>query len=443
MGWQDIINVSMGRSQDQNQDVYDSTMGFGQDSGAAPAPLAGVVVQLGDSIGGGWSDNPRYAAIDMLGFPPEVVVNNTLAMDGRSLGQTWIDAPNLFASMYQAGKACVAVIQRGTNDLGNDSRSAVDTYAIATDLVAQAQRQGFYVIIATVLPRTGTVFNWSSAKGTELLAYNDLVRANAAGADAVMDLYNDPIMGGAATPDNTALYRDKVHPTKAGQDRLVVSYKAAITSLLSLAPRISASSPTPIVLGSRTYGTGKFDKALTSGQGVIALAAVPALAAPFTVEGWVRRSGAPGTFAVIAGQRKQDELAAEPAWFIGVAGGSTVLRFSLGDNGDVTTTGVIADGAWHHVAFVVEAAATRAYVDGQLVGSRASSLTQPAVSATDFAHLATGGTDFPWGGDLDSFAFFNTARYSANFTPPTAPVAAGTAGLIAAYPLDGNAAGLR
>uniref|UniRef100_UPI00226B92E3 SGNH/GDSL hydrolase family protein n=1 Tax=Methylobacterium sp. GC_Met_2 TaxID=2937376 RepID=UPI00226B92E3 len=139
------------------------------------------------------------------------------------------------------------VVQAGTNDLAQGATASV-LYTGVQKLVQDGHAQGFKVAVATVLPRSDAVFAWSSADESARLAYNDTVRANSAGADAIADIAASPIMGSAAAPANAALYLDGLHPTaSAVQAYLEPIYAAVFSSSASSVPASQPSeAPAPV-----------------------------------------------------------------------------------------------------------------------------------------------------------------------------------------------------
>ncbi len=203
----------------------------------APSPtsvaLSGVVVQAGDSIGSGLGAGD-WAAIDHLGFPPEVVVRN-VSTPGKAMEAGFGNREaELF--VYRSSTApSVLLIQQGSNDLyyGKDARTIYQ--AILTPFVGAARRAGFYVVVGTVLPRADS--GWTAAMEQQRRAYNTSVRGNTAGADAINDVAADPVLGDAFSPAESPYYADAVHPNLAGQQRLAMVNALVLQPFLRLAVR--------------------------------------------------------------------------------------------------------------------------------------------------------------------------------------------------------------
>lgn len=201
---------------------------------------SGKITVMGDSIPAGQYSSPStYVAVNRLGFGAGVTINN-LAVSG---GSAQTGYTRLLAGDYDAGYvttgASVMVIEDGTNDLANfgGDISAAALYAVVTKSVQWAKLKGFRVLVCTLLPRTvGGVDSWSAGQETKRLAYNVLVLANAAGADGTIDQASIASM---ADPANATYYADGLHPTNAGQDELVPTWRAAIAAVLAQGLRAS------------------------------------------------------------------------------------------------------------------------------------------------------------------------------------------------------------
>ena len=115
----------------------------------------------------------------------------------------------------------------GTNDNDGTNTAGTAIYTNLTSYVTAAHSTGWKVLVGTMLPRNG----WSANQTTEQLAFNVLVRANAAGADAVIDYAADPTMGNASNVTNTLYYIDGVHPTTLGYGYLAQIEAASFNSL--------------------------------------------------------------------------------------------------------------------------------------------------------------------------------------------------------------------
>lgn len=187
--------------------------------------------------------------------------------------------------------------------------------------------------------------------------------------------------------------------------------------------------------GTPTYNsTGKFGADLNGGNGYTTVQ--PITAYPFTIEAWCKAVSS-GNIEVVAGR-------AACGWFGKAANNTALAHFNNQANDTTLTTSVnIADGSYHHLALVVTATGATFYVDGV---SAATSAVAPVFSAVNnyfgvrayFSAVASATATFPFTGDVDEVAVWNTAKYSANFTPPTAAYAGTESGLGVLYHLDSN-----
>lgn len=187
-------------------------------------PVGTLIVQAGDSIGAG---PPGYAAIDHLGFDDSVIVRN-VSFSGGTMQSAYYNRVYNYLGLYDPTRTSVLLIQSGTNDLGTTRLAGADLYAgTAAPFVEASQAAGFYVVLDTILPRV-----WATAQDNERLAYNRLVRANSAGADAINDVAADGVIGDGVDPSNSPYYADGLHPTVLGQQRLAELDAAALRPFL-------------------------------------------------------------------------------------------------------------------------------------------------------------------------------------------------------------------
>jgi hypothetical protein len=212
-----------------------------------PAPATGeapsaVVVQSGDSIG---ASIGIYPAIDHLGFSTGVAVHN-VSFNGMTQRAAYNQRETDLFPLVDPQVPSVLVIQEGTNDLVSGTRGSDLYNNVLKPFVASAQAAGFYVVVDTLLPRED--FLWTAAEEQERLTYNQLVRANAAGADAINDFAVDPLIGDGSHPATSAYYIDTLHPSVAGQQRLSVLDAGA------LAPFVQPPPPSSLTLNVTVSG---------------------------------------------------------------------------------------------------------------------------------------------------------------------------------------------
>lgn len=148
---------------------------------------------------------------------------------------------------------------------------------------------------------------------------------------------------------------------------------------------------------------------------------------PFTIEAWV-------LFNNVSGQQlvTSNYAGASAGWSLQLEGGRIVATMS-GDGTDINGTSQIGAGVWHHIALSGQAGSIRLFVDGNPEGP---TYTGPISMDTNVSLRI---------GSIVNVAFLNgyiddlritkgIARYTDNFTPPTA--AFGNPGTVAASPSD-------
>ena len=143
----------------------------------------------------------------------------------------------------------------------------------------------------------------------------------------------------------------------------------------------------------------------------------------FTIELWVRFASLSGGQRIGGGDRQGG---GSYNWAIYKANGSSTLTFLAGDGSSPwsmgnTGFGTVTVNQWHHVAIVRNGNTFTGYIDGVAGGSFSSSGSIVSNSTNGaFFGYATG--DY-FNGYVDEIRITkgaNGARYTANFTPPTA-----------------------
>ena len=109
------------------------------------------------------------------------------------------------------------------------------------------------------------------------------------------------------------------------------------------------------------------------------------------------------------------------------AGNNRFGFFSATPSLNIGSTVPSNDGAWHHMAVVRNGSTITLYVDGISRGTATNSSTFNMGSTTvgRVGAGSNGGADNPFSGYISNLRLVNgTAVYTANFTPPTAPLTA-------------------
>jgi hypothetical protein len=139
----------------------------------------------------------------------------------------------------------------------------------------------------------------------------------------------------------------------------------------------------------------------------------------WTVECWVRLS------TLIRGRYVISALslagAPFPGWGIQILGTADTFAFWDGSNNWRTFNSTIVANTWYHIAIVSTAGSVRMYQNGT---QQTTTFTAASTINNTTDNLFIGATNdgsLGWPGWIDELRISNSARYSANFTPPTAP----------------------
>jgi hypothetical protein len=197
---------------------------------AAPGKAGVNIVIAGDSIGtDDYSGRDPWADLGLASYQIKNHSVSGITLDSQANAK----AGAIWASFDAKAGANVLVIQAGSNDLRKDI-SAKNMYADTMKMVDAAQAKGFVTVVATILPNSTATHMWDASDEVERLAYNSLVRKNAAGADAVADVAANTTMGSHAALSDKSLYKDGVHPTaEATEKHLEPIYTKAILKAIA------------------------------------------------------------------------------------------------------------------------------------------------------------------------------------------------------------------
>lgn len=182
-----------------------------------------VVAFDGDSITADQSGSPYTY--------PYIVTNGTAqAVNYAVSGSTVSDLTNRAARVDLNARSTrsknVLFVFIGHNDLASGA-SAATLFADTKAYCLNRRTNGWNrIILATMLPSTGTGFN------TKRNSLNSLIAADPSFYDVLCDFGGDATMGPDAAASNTALYSDGTHPTAVGQTNLAVLAQAAINTAL-------------------------------------------------------------------------------------------------------------------------------------------------------------------------------------------------------------------
>lgn len=335
--------------------------------------------------------------------------------------------------------------------------------------IASATRAGVSISVPITLPYGATALSSVGAPGTRFSVFAagtitpalaldattpftlngtnvTLKLASDPGSNQTLDLYfgypSDPATNGAA---------DMIYDDVTDSDGITVGrHLTPNLAPISIVPGgIVTKVGSDLTPTSMSYGTG----ATAFGQeriGGYAISSVNGDTFPatntWTIEGFIS-VGTNTAVHVAFGQANKGWIGCSADGHLVAnyytAGGDQYLNGSLPSGGG--SNPVITDGIRRHVALVVSASGAKLFVNGALVGSAATIAPTTAAGSSKFS-IGTLSTDAP--ADLSTFMWPNsatvdevavtpTAKYSANFTAPTAPFT-GSEGMTALYHLDGN-----
>lgn len=201
------------------------------------------IVIAGDSIGRGQVTSSNNWAD--LSIPGSYSVEN-MSLNGTTVrDQSTMFEEDILSNYNANDKSNWLIIQAGTNDLGQGT-SAFDLYRQVESFTNDAHAAGFKVLVATVLPRNGSVFSWTDSDENNRTTYNQLVRSNSIGADAVADIASDSVMGQLSSTNNLTLYIDGLHPSaNAVKSYLEPIYSSAIAAVENEASSSESQKTSP------------------------------------------------------------------------------------------------------------------------------------------------------------------------------------------------------
>ncbi len=181
---------------------------------AAPEQSHVNIVFDGDSIAASVGASPPYRldTLAAVSLGPDAVRLHNVSASGRPVSDCLRLYPTLVAPLFDATeRANVIVFHAGDNDVNRD-HSADQIYNDLASYIAKAHVQGWRVIVSTELYRP----DFPANKEAQLEAYNRLVLANSAGADAVVDFNKNPLMTNLVNRTKPSLFHDRLHPSDGG-----------------------------------------------------------------------------------------------------------------------------------------------------------------------------------------------------------------------------------
>lgn len=173
-----------------------------------------------------------------------------------------------------------------------------------------------------------------------------------------------------------------------------------------------------------TFVTGKY------GRGFNGIANMPAGViagqSSVTLECWMRTTDTgTGIGCIIGGNNNP---------LLGVENGKAYAAIAIPGYLSITSTTVVNDGNWHHLALTVDTVAgSKLWVDGVVAGSTASTCV---INDSNLAVGVQWGVGRVYVGDMDDVAVTAGIKYTASFTP--GPVLNNQSGLLAVWHFSDN-----
>jgi lysophospholipase L1-like esterase len=160
-----------------------------------------------------------------LGRPVSV---KNLGISGYQLSAMVSNYATRLGAAFKPGAVNIAMILGGANDIGGAGLSAIQTYALLASLVSAAKATGYTAVVGTLFPSS----TFYSGKETIRTDYIAAIKANAAGADAIVDYTANPVIGTDAAATDTTLYWDNIHRTEVAHNISAQMDAAAIRPFL-------------------------------------------------------------------------------------------------------------------------------------------------------------------------------------------------------------------
>lgn len=139
----------------------------------------------------------------------------------------------------------------------------------------------------------------------------------------------------------------------------------------------------------------------------------------FTIDFWARTNTAIAGNRVLFDHRPSGTEGLYPT----IYHSATQLLYYTNSGNQITSGAALSTGAWYHIALARSGTSTKLFIDGTQVGSTYSD-SNNYINGTSRPSIGIAGTDLstaPWDGWFDEIRVSKgIARWTANFTPPTA-----------------------
>ena len=140
----------------------------------------------------------------------------------------------------------------------------------------------------------------------------------------------------------------------------------------------------------------------------------------FTIEGWLYLVST-SSYSTIISNRTSDTDNTAGRWSVAVR--NSAFEFFSGGS-QIVSSGTVSTSTWTHFAVSRSSGSLRLFLNGTQVGSTTSFTTSLSTLAASIG--ANGAGTEPLTGYIDELRISRIARYTDNFTPPTAALSTGT-----------------
>lgn len=135
-------------------------------------------------------------------------------------------------SSERTGRRFICTVFAGANDLQPNYASDDLFLAALWNLTDQLRARGYYVGVATILPKGSSQSGYATHNTRRATANTKIVAAIGTHADFLIDFAGNATMGLDAAANNTTYYGDGLHPTAAGHVILETIYRSAVNAAL-------------------------------------------------------------------------------------------------------------------------------------------------------------------------------------------------------------------
>lgn len=235
---QQLLTLAAGNALYKSSSVEVTSISSGGGGGGGSTQTAPVTLVFdGDSLTFGF---PVEATSESLSYPGQV--QSQLETNSNNIGVNGATSASVIAThltnavkLYKAGILNIYTLIIGVNDLLLQPNSGAMAAALAAlkvnvaSIVTSMQTTGFKVIVGTISPTAyGGIVDPVDFQAARI-NYNAWVIANSAGADAIVDSGDDPVI---SNPLNLIYYQaDLLHMTAVGYSIVSKNVAAAIQQL--------------------------------------------------------------------------------------------------------------------------------------------------------------------------------------------------------------------